>query len=82
MITGKQLIEWGYSPGTYFKDALPAANAVAEAGGDMAAIRSAVDKFVPPPTIPLRPSSELQYHVNIEASDVDDAANIESVEPV
>ena len=41
MITGKQLIEWGYSPGTYFKDALPAANAVAEAGGDIAAIRSA-----------------------------------------
>ena len=53
MITGKQLIEWGYSPFTYFKDALPAANAVAEAGGDIAAIRSAVDEFVPPPTIPL-----------------------------
>lgn len=80
MITGKQLIEWGYSPFTYFKDALPAANAVAEAGGDIAAIRSAVDEFVPPPTIPLRPTSELQYHVNIEASDDDDAANIESVD--
>ena len=46
MITGKQLIAWGYAPGTYFKDALPAANAVAEAGGDEAAIRAAVDKFV------------------------------------
>lgn len=80
MITGKQLIAWGYAPGTYFKDALPAANAIAEAGGDEAAIRAAVDRFVPPPTIPLRPSADLTYHVNIEASDDDDAANIESVD--
>ena len=80
MITGKQLIAWGYAPGTYFKDALPAANAVLEAGGDEAAIRAAVDQFVPPPTTPLRPHGELAYFRNIEADTEDDAANIASVD--
>lgn len=80
MITGKQLIAWGYPPGTYFKDALPAANAAWEAGGDEAAIRAAVDQHLPPPTIPLRAPGDIDYFRNIEAADDDDAANIISVD--
>jgi tRNA-splicing ligase RtcB (3'-phosphate/5'-hydroxy nucleic acid ligase) len=79
-ITGKTLIEMGYQSGSWFPAAIKAAQAVADAGGDEAAIRAAVDKLAPPPTVPLRRAGELAFGMNIRAETPQDAENIASVE--
>lgn len=79
-ITGHQLIEWGFAPGIWFKDALPVANRLAAEGADEAAIRAAVAGMAPPATVPLKPAGEVAYHLNIEAEHPHETDNIAAVE--
>jgi tRNA-splicing ligase RtcB len=79
-ITGKTLIEMGYKSGPWFPAALIAAQKVADAGGDAAAIRAAVDELAPPLTVPLRRAGALAHRMNIRAEMPGDADNIASVE--
>lgn len=80
MINGQTLIDWGYKPGSWFKDAIAAAQSVVEAGGDADAIRQAVDRCAPAPAIPLRAHGELAHRLNIRADDEHETANVASVE--
>jgi tRNA-splicing ligase RtcB (3'-phosphate/5'-hydroxy nucleic acid ligase) len=79
-ITGKTLIEMGYQSGSWFPAAIKAAQVVADAGGDETAIRAAVDKLAPPPTVPLRGPRELAFRMNIRADGPEEAENIATVE--
>lgn len=79
MITGKTLIDWGYKPGPWFKDAISAAEEARRAGADDAAIRQVIDRFVPAPAVPLRPLGALEHTMNIRAESPDEEANVEAV---
>src|SRR5262245_16049156 len=79
-ITGKTLIDMGYTSGPWFPSAIKAAQTVADAGGDDAAIRAAVDKLAPPPTVPLRPAGEVRYRMNIRPEGHHEIENVAAVE--
>ena len=53
MITGKELIAWGFKPGKWFPQAIDAANELAANGADEATIREAVAGFMPPEPLAL-----------------------------
>lgn len=78
-ITGKTLIDMGYTPGRWFAQAIEAANATAARGGDADAIRQAIEEKRPPPTIPLRGVGSIPYHENIEADGEDEEENVAKV---
>jgi RNA-splicing ligase RtcB len=82
MITGKTLIAWGYRPGAWFADAIPAAEKARASGADEAAIRAIVAGFAPPPLPPaIAPRAKaLPYSLNIRAEAPGDAENIAGVE--
>ncbi len=79
MITGKDLITWGYKPGPWFPAAIEAANAAQAAGRD---VRAAVDKLAPPrvESVALRAQGDLAHHLNIRAEDPDEVENVAAVE--
>jgi tRNA-splicing ligase RtcB len=80
MITGRTLIEMGYSPGPWFAAAIDAARDAEAKGED---IRAAIDRLAPPPAapaIPLRAARALQHHMNIRAEDQDEVDNVAAVE--
>jgi RNA-splicing ligase RtcB len=79
-ITGQTLLQWGYKPGAYFKQAISDANGLAAMGRSEAYIRAHIDELLPPPVIPLRPSGALPYHLNIRAENEIEAANVAAVE--
>lgn len=84
-ITGKTLIAWGFAPGTWFKDAITAAEAVRAAGGEEAAQRAAAATHAPKPieTVALRAAGEGPRHVmNIAATsdDPEEVGNIAAVD--
>ena len=76
-ITGSLIREFGYQPASWWKDA------IGEAGGrdfaDPAQAREYLDRFAPPPAMPLRASGALRWTANIEAEDEAERANIEAV---
>ncbi len=74
-ITGKTLIEMGYRPGKWFKEALAHANAE-ELSGD--ALKNYLDAVCPPPVLDLL-EQPVAYFKNIEASNEVEAQNLESV---
>lgn len=76
--TGKDLVNWGYVPGSHFKEAIAAANNALRSGASEAGIRAAIDATLPPPTIPLKESGT--YHRNIEAEDGPEADNVAKVD--
>jgi tRNA-splicing ligase RtcB (3'-phosphate/5'-hydroxy nucleic acid ligase) len=82
MITGKTLIDWGYQPGSWFPEALAAANARASAGASEAEIRALIDTIAPPPivTVAMRAAGDLAHRINIRAESPGDAENVASVE--
>ena len=79
MITGKDLIQWGYAPGGWFGPAIEAANRAAADGMEEEAIRVLVDGMKPPPVIPLRPPDGAAFAQMIEAETPDEAINLEKV---
>jgi hypothetical protein len=65
MITGKTLIDWGYKPGPWFADAIPAAIVAQERGEDpREAVRMLAPK--PPERVSLRRSGPV-HRMNIRA---------------
>lgn len=79
MITGKDLIAWGITPGPYYKEAIRLANAAIESGQDpQAAARSVVP--VPPMRIPLQDEGVVTPGMYIRAETPEESANVEAVE--
>ena len=74
MITGKDLIAWGYTPGAWFKAALEAANAPGVVDP-----RAEVRRFVPPPTVSLRAKGDVHF-MNIEAENELETVNVAAVD--
>ena len=79
MITGKDLIAWGFAPGSWFQQALQAANAAEAGGADRDTIRAVVASCAPPPVLSLRAPGEMAFHAAIEAETEDEAANVAKV---
>ncbi|MCC6982785.1 MAG: RtcB family protein [Bauldia sp.] len=75
MITGKTLMEWGYAPGPWFKEAIAAANA----SDDPRAVVAAMAPKKPDP-VAMRPHDTLAYRMNIRAEEPHEAANVAAVE--
>ena len=74
-ITGKQLIELGYRPGKWFKEALAYANAHRLYGEQLTEY---LDTVCPPPAIdPFE--TGVAYHKNIEAETEEEVSNVASV---
>lgn len=80
MITGKDLINWGYEPGKWMGQALPALNRAAAEGADEAALRAIVEAHLPPPAIEMRPRDGVGFHRLIEAETPDERRNLAQVE--
>jgi len=82
MITGKDLIGWGYKPGPWFAGAIAAANAALAKGENEAAVRQAVAHLAPAirPVQKLRAPNELAYTRNIFAENEDEIANLAGVD--
>ncbi|MEM1161546.1 MAG: RtcB family protein, partial [Pseudomonadota bacterium] len=79
MITGKQLIGWGYQPGKWMGPALEALNKAEADGADEAALRALADTFQPPPVAALRPKGDVPFHRAIEATTPDEERNVAQV---
>src|SRR5688572_11221247 len=75
MITGKTLMEWGYEPGPWFKDAIAAANASDDP-------RAVVAAMAPKPVeaVAMRPHDTLAYRMNIRAEEPAETTNVAAVE--
>lgn len=73
-------MEWGYKPGSWFKDAIAAGEAVRLIGGSVDEIRFAVGAFEPAPSIPMRAVGGLAHRMNIRAEEPDEIENVASVE--
>jgi RNA-splicing ligase RtcB len=80
MISGKTLIAWGYTPGTWFPQAIAAAEQLRASGADEAEIKNTVARFAPPPFVPLRAVGDLMHRMNIKPGDPDEIDNVASVE--
>jgi RNA-splicing ligase RtcB len=82
MITGNDLIAWGFKPGPWFKAAIAHANIMKEAGATDAELPALLQSYAPPEPvyIPRRAKGEhLRYHSNIEAENEGDWENINAV---
>jgi tRNA-splicing ligase RtcB (3'-phosphate/5'-hydroxy nucleic acid ligase) len=77
MITGETLIQWGFKPGNWFKDALTAAGAMAAAGASEDTIFEAIRKLQPA-EIGMR-TNHLRYAMLIDAETEAEKANIAAV---
>lgn len=74
-ITGKTLIEMGYEPGKWFKEALAYSNAQQLEGSDLIAY---LDQVKPAPMIKLHDESK-SFNINIEAENDLEADNVNAV---
>lgn len=79
MITGKDLIAWGYGPGKWMGAALPALNRAAAEGADEMRLRAIADAHMPPPMIEVKPRDGAGFHRAITAATPDEARNVEQV---
>lgn len=80
MITGKDLIDAGFTSGKWFADAIPLANKLQAEGADRETILKAVSELAPAPHVPLDAIDSKPLHMNIEADNADEAENVASVE--
>lgn len=80
MITGKTLIEWGFTPGPWFSEALRGANEMQERGCDDQGIYEWIAAKEPAeiPEIPLR-TNTLPFGQFIEPETDDEIANVNAV---
>lgn len=82
MITGKTLIELGYSPGSWFKGAIERANQAVREGASEAEVATLIAACAPVPvqTMPLRLPGDLAHRMNIRPENEDEMENVEGVE--
>lgn len=81
MITGADLIAWGFKPGPWFAPALIEANRLADEGALIGQITDALAAFVPPPVdlMQRREAGEVRYSVNLIAENEAEWANAAAV---
>jgi len=79
IVSGQDLIDAGMQQGKWFAPALAAANAVLEKGGSHEDAIETARSFAPPPAMPLHASGALPLHLNIQAENPHEAANVEAV---
>jgi hypothetical protein len=79
MLSGQDLIDAGMVQGKWFRDALAAGNDVLMRGGSYDDAIEVARGFAPPPMTPLRAPDAVPFHLNIEAENEHEAANVESV---
>lgn len=80
--TSELLKSWGHVPSADFGKALAEGQAAHAAGYDLTLIRKKLERLKPPPappTLPLHDAGAVAFHVNIDAADADEVANIEKV---
>lgn len=75
MITGNTLINMGYKPGSWFKEAIRTAN---EQNLGEAELDAYLKTVCPPPAINVRPHP-IMYHRNIRSETPEEAANVDAV---
>jgi hypothetical protein len=75
---GRTLIEWGFTPGPWFKEVLPLANQMIDEGADEDFIRAWVGEQAPPDMIPLRTNS-IPFAIFANPANSDEQENISSV---
>lgn len=80
-ITGRELKQWGHTPGAQFPTLLNRANELHVAGHDMSAIRAELASEIPvrPPQIELHEEGAIGFHENLTPADDDEVANLEKV---
>lgn len=71
MITGQDLIDFGYKPGAHFKDMLSEANKLGRIDKDI------LDQYLPPPVLPL--CEPKGWYQNIETHNKDEEENLSKV---
>lgn len=79
VVSGQDLIDAGLRQGRWFAQALTAANAVLERGGSLDEALGVARGFAPAPAMPLQAAGGVPFHVNIEADNEDEAANVAAV---
>jgi len=79
MITGKELIEAGFTPGRWFADALRVANHALAEGKSTAEAMDAARALAPAPHLALSAPGEKPLYMNIEAESDDEISNVEAV---
>lgn len=78
-ITGLRLIDLGYKPGPYFKEAMEQVNSKGlTLPDDEKKVREIVDKLVPPPPLAMR-QHPVAYFINMRAHTVHERENIQKV---
>jgi tRNA-splicing ligase RtcB (3'-phosphate/5'-hydroxy nucleic acid ligase) len=77
--TGKDLLDLGYTPGSWFKDAIALANKLLSEGKSLDEIRPQIDALAPAAFTALRGPGELSFGVNIEATSAEEQANVAAV---
>jgi hypothetical protein len=84
MITGSDLIAWGYTPGPWFSQALSEASRLAAMGIEPDKIRKRLAMFAPEPVTMLarRERGELPFHLNIEAESISGFLNLGEVDNI
>lgn len=78
MITGNTLIEWGFTPGAWFKNAIEVANRELAVGVPLAAIEEKVRSLSPAPPIVLRTNS-IPFAIYAGAEGEDARENLNAV---
>lgn len=78
-MSGQDLIDAGMRQGKWFGPALAAANAHLEKGGSFDEALQLARGFAPPPSLPLQAAGGLPLHMNIDAANPDEEANVEAV---
>lgn len=78
IITGKTLIDLGYTPGPWFKNVIEIANDPMSNG---LTLESIIDHFKPKEIekIPYRASGELDFYINARAESLDEQENLDAV---
>ena len=79
VLSGQDLIDAGMAQGKWFRDALDAGNEVLARGGSHDEAIATARGFEPPPAILLHAQGAVPYHVNIEAENAHEDANVEAV---
>lgn len=79
ILSGQDLINAGLPQGKWFRDALAAGNQVLAQGGSHDEAIAAARGFEPPPAIALNAVDAVPFHLNIEAENEHEAANVEAV---
>lgn len=79
VLSGQDLIDAGMAQGKWFGKALAAANSILEGGGSFEEALATARSFEPPPARALHTPDSMPFHLNIEAENAHEAANVEAV---